>query len=128
MIIRYLIGLVVVAATLSSTAVNAADVDLRGTWDVVATQGSTNYPSTWLVGSEGDNVFGVSQWACCPGFRVDRLTGVIDGTRIEIARHIIKQGSTSGTQLYIGTVTGLTASGTWSGLGGSGNWTAKIRR
>lgn len=102
--------------------------DVRGTWEVVATQGSRNYPATWLVGSEGDNLFGVSQWACCPGFRVDRLTGVIEGGRIELTRHIVKQGGSSGSQLYVGTVSGDGASGTWGGLGGNGNWTAKIRR
>ena len=86
------------------------------------------HPATWQVGSEGDNLFGVSQWSCCPGFRVDRLTGVIEGGRVELTRHIVKQGGSSGSQLYVGNVSGNSISGTWSGLGGNGNWTAKIKR
>lgn len=98
--------------------------DVRGEWEVVA----SGYKAMWIVGNDGRKIFGASKWSCCPGFRVDRISGEINGTRVEITRYIIGQGSESGTQTWHGTIQGDRISGSWSGLGGSGDWTAHITR
>jgi hypothetical protein len=88
--------------------------DVRGEWEVVA----DGHKGMWVIGNDGRKIFGASKWTCCPGFRVDRISGQIDGNRVEITRHIIGQGLESGTQTWRGTVQGDRISGSWSGLGG----------
>ena len=90
--------------TLSSIAYAA---DSRGLWEVEA----SGYKSIWIVGNDGQTIFGASKWSCCPGFRVDRISGKINGDRVEITRHIIGQGSESGTQIWSGTIQGDRISG-----------------
>ncbi len=105
-----------------SVEVQAAD--LRGNWQVVA----SGHNAVWLIGLEGDTIYGASKWSCCPSFRVDRISGSVFGNEIIITRHINKQGSPSGTQTYKGTISNGKITGSWSGLGGSGQWTAVISK
>lgn len=107
--------------TLSSFAYAA---DFRGLWEVEA----SGYKGIWIIGNDGQKIFGASKWSCCPGFRVDRISGEINGDRVNITRYIIGQGSESGTQTWSGTIQGDRISGSWSGLGGSGSWSAYIKR
>lgn len=81
-----------------------------------------------MIGIEDNNIFGASKWNCCPGFRVDRISGTISGNKVTITRHHIGQGGTSGTQIYIGTISNGKINGTWSGVGGSGTWSAVISK
>lgn len=121
---RKLYGIVLAAFVFIVLSGVAQASDLRGMWKVQASEHTT----TWVVGLEGTSIYGTSVWDCCPGYRVDRITGVLEGDRVTIIRHIYEQGSPSGTQIYKGVMTGDKVTGSWQGLGGAGPWSAHIKK
>jgi len=98
--------------------------DIRGSWQV----NSGVYTGVWLIGLEGASIYGASKWSCCPGYRVDRISGTVSGNQVTIIRHLHEQGGPSGTQTFIGTISFGKITGSWSGLGGFGTWTAVISK
>ena len=120
--ISWFISLCAVMILVWSSGTASAN-DIRGLWNVKV----GGYLSTWMIAVEGNLIEGASQWSCCPGFRVDKLSGIINGDRVTIIRHILGQGyPESGIQTYQGNIRDRKVSGTWAGLGGGGNWEADI--
>lgn len=97
----------------------ADDAFVSGTYAAQVDQWS----STWMIRVEGSEITGSSQWSCCPGHRVDMLSGKREGARVTLRRDCSGQGQ-PGTcsQTYVGEIRGGQVVGTWSGTGGQGNW------
>jgi WSC domain. len=89
-----------------------------GTYQVAADNAGTIHNSTWTLQVSGNQITGTSQWDCCPGPRVDALTGRIEGNRVIIERDCSGQGwEGECRQVYDGTIGGGTIEGSWSGTG-----------
>lgn len=102
----------------------AGTVLRSGVYDVVA----SGFKSMWTLTVRGNVITGTSSWTCCPGNRTDPLTGRIVGGTVEITRTCTGQGFTGPcTQVYRGTRSGNTISGTWTGTSGPGPWTMTPR-
>ena len=94
-----------------------------GTYKAVAMSRGTAYPGTWTVTVRAGRISGRSAWTCCPGKRVDPLSGTVKGTRVVILRNCAGQGMPADCrQTYTGTVRANgTVSGTWTGSFASGS-------
>src|SRR6185436_20102486 len=142
-----LLGLSVgAAAFLAFTAAEASPVGARSAADlnsgtyqvVVVTAGGKSYRSLWHLHVVANHITGTSEWDCCPGHRVDKLSGQIGLketdeetlTSVDITRFCVGQGQPAPCkQEYSSTNIGDTrVQGTWSGTGGSGRWTLYLDR
>lgn len=96
-----------------------------GTYQVETRVGDKDYQSTWTLEVSGNRITGTSEWNCCPGRRVDPLTGRIDGAQVVIERDCRGQGSGDDCrQTYEGTIANGFITGTFSGTGAwqDANW------
>ncbi len=87
-----------------------------GTYQVVATETiGPSYPGRWVLKVSGGSITGTSYWSCCPGPRVDALTGSTGGGRVTITRDCSGQGQTSCVkQVYTGMIAADgSVRGTW---------------
>ncbi len=115
-------NLTIVQAGASGTAALTS-----GTYLVVANNAGTAYSSTWVLNVAGGKITGESHWTCCPGPRVDPLSGSTGGGKVTINRDCSNQGQTACVhQTFTGTITAPgVVSGTWTGDGAEGGdtWT-----
>jgi hypothetical protein len=116
------VGLLVSAGVLAVSAAalpTAAPRFVSGTYRATVADGSPVYHAIWNITVTGKGLIsGKSHWTCCPGPRVDPLTGHVNGTRVVIIRHCTSQGAGYCLQTFTGTVgaTG-TVQGHWTGTG-----------
>jgi hypothetical protein len=105
-----------------------------GSYQTVQTYAGRTYRSTWRLtvtpGISNWLITGISEWDCCPGRRLDPLRGKIgEGGTVEISRDCTGQGNPEPCkQVFRGSFSEKTASGTWSGNGRSGTWTLYVHR
>ena len=96
-----------------------------GTYRFVGGSGPNVYVGKWVLKVSGGSVTGTSYWTCCPGARVDPLSGTTGGGKVTITRDCRGQGQTlCVSQTFTGTIsaTGKVA-GTWVGNANlSGTW------
>jgi hypothetical protein len=94
-----------------------------GTYKAVQMSRGSPYQSMWTVTVKAGRITGLSTWTCCPGKRIDPLTGTVTGSRVVIHRDCSGQGMPADCrQTLTGTVkTNGIVSGTWSGSYASGS-------
>ena len=113
-----LVGAFGVASAGSLTAVASSPPQFgTGTYKAVVMSRGSAYQSMWTVTVKAGRISGLSTWACCPGKRIDPLTGTVTGSRVVIHRDCSGQGMPADCrQTLTGTVkTNGIVSGTWSG-------------
>lgn len=90
-----------------------------GVYRATVADGTPVYHATWnITVSASGKISGRSHWPCCPGKRVDPLTGHATGTHVVIVRHCTGKGAGFCLQTYTGTVgAGGTVKGHWTGTG-----------
>jgi hypothetical protein len=125
--------LVLVAPQASSVNVRATEGLQSGTYQVVVKTGGKMYRSVWHLRVVANRINGTSEWECCPGHRVDRLSGKItDSDQVTITRFCAGQGQPSPCQqVYEGSLSNTRIEGTWSGTGSAGGgaaWTLYLDR
>jgi hypothetical protein len=116
-------ALAVAPAGSPATAASSPPQFVTGTYKAVAMSRGTAYPGTWTVTVKAGRINGQSAWTCCPGKRVDPVSGTVKGTRVVILRNCAGQGMPANCrQTYTGTVKANgTVSGTWAGSYASGS-------
>lgn len=89
-----------------------------GTYEVDVSSGGRQHHSTWTLDVLNGVITGSSGWDCCPGPRVDPLSGAIVGQEVNIVRDCSGQGFEGAcTQTYHGRVEGNVIRGTITGTG-----------
>jgi hypothetical protein len=89
-----------------------------GTYEVDVSSGGRQHHSTWTLDVLNGVITGNSGWDCCPGPRVDPLSGAIAGNEVNIVRDCSGQGFEGPcTQTYHGRVEGNVIRGTITGTG-----------
>ena len=103
---------------------------MSGTYRATVADGTPIYHATWNISvSSKGKISGKSHWSCCPGPRIDPLTGHVSGVHVVIVRHCTKQGAGYCLQTFTGTVgTGGTVKGHWTGTGVGQPNTFTLRR
>lgn len=98
-----------------------------GRYDVVVDGG---FRSVWTLSVSGTQISGSSTWDCCPGPRVDGLSGQISANQVTIVRDCNGQGQTNCRQTYVGSISNGSVSGTWSGTfeHGGASWTMTLAK
>lgn len=109
-----------------------------GTYAVTVHNGGTVYRGTMTLQVKGSVITGSSRWTCCPGARVDPLSGTVTGSTVTIRRDCRGQGQTAcRLQTFVGRIVtdpkdpaAGTLSGGWSGDGmgpANNTFTMKVR-
>lgn len=102
-----------------------------GTYEVEVSTGGKQYHSTWTLEVLNGVITGNAGWDCCPGPRVDPLSGTLVGEEVTIVRDCSGQGWVGPcSQTYSGRVQGNIISGTITGtaIPASGaTWTLYLR-
>ncbi len=83
------------------------------------------FQSVWALRVNGAKVSGVSIWDCCPGPRIDAVTGEFRGDELILRRPCNGQGTPDVPpclQEFRGHLVGTALEGTFTGAGGPGTW------
>ena len=76
------------------------------------------WKSVWRLNVSNGQITGTSEWACCPGHRIDKMTGYISGNSVFITRDCSGQGYQGKCkQIYQGEIKNNRINGTCSGTG-----------
>jgi hypothetical protein len=94
-----------------------------GTYRVESVAGD-RWVGTLRITVSGTRIQGQSEWDCCPGHRVDALSGTLTGNRIRWTRNCSGQGFNGPCdQVFEGVIEGKTAHGTLTMNGAQvGQW------
>ena len=89
-----LIGLLVLLALCAAPSASATQPSFRtGTYKAVVMNAGIVYHSNWTITvSAAGKISGTSTWTCCPGKRLDPLSGTVKGASVVIHRDCSKQG------------------------------------
>jgi hypothetical protein len=70
----------------------AAPLLPSGTYRIETVGGGGQWIGTLRITVSGSQIQGQSEWECCPGSRVDPLSGTLTGNRIRFTRNCTGQG------------------------------------